>query len=56
MTAHSIPHGPQPRSWELIDPHGRIHETCQAHTFREAAYILKLSDSQVDNGWAVIQA
>ena len=50
------PQPPKARSWELIDPHGRIHETCQAQTFREAAYILKLSDSQVDNGWVVAQS
>lgn len=42
--------------WMLVDPAGRIHATCRAHNYREAAYILKLSDGQAADGWVVIQA
>ena len=44
------------RSWTLYDPSGVIHGTCQAHNFREAAYILKLSDTQADKGWVIARS
>lgn len=57
MIPQAPPSSPQHTSpghqWALVDPQGRIHATCSAHTFREAAYALKLSDSQVAEGWTV---
>lgn len=49
----AVPPAPGTHPWALFDPQGRIHDTCRASTFREAAYIFKLSDSQVAEGWSV---